>query len=238
MRVGGTPPFPAYVLAGGRSRRFGSDKARATVEGVPLVVRVVRRLQLRAPSVHVIADRPDRYADLDLPTLGDLEPGRGPLGGLATALRHASSPWIWIASCDLLDLRPRWLDRLEAARSGAGSAVAFRGPSGEGGASGEDRAGRWQPFPALYRTSLEDEVRRRLAAGRVRMQDLLDDAARSVDLPDDWPDPAQANTPADLEAFRSLIRRSSPEADPPAGSRRDTPGAGPTPPPDPPPRGR
>ncbi len=73
------------VLAGGRSRRFGSDKATAILDGASLIDRVVAALALQTDGLVVcgrastgIASIPDRpHADL------------GPLGGLAAALHHA-----------------------------------------------------------------------------------------------------------------------------------------------------
>ena len=75
------------VLAGGASRRFGSDKALAPLGGAPMLDHVVRAL---APQVAelVICGRSWR----DLRTLPDAAPERiGPLAGLDSALRHAAA---------------------------------------------------------------------------------------------------------------------------------------------------
>lgn len=75
------------ILAGGRSTRFGSDKALATLGGRALIDRVVDALapQVDAlvvvgrahPGVASIADRP--------------APDLGPLGGIGAALHHAAT---------------------------------------------------------------------------------------------------------------------------------------------------
>lgn len=180
-------PLPAYLLAGGQSRRFGSDKARATVEGVPLIVRLAEQLRPIADSITVIADKAGRYADLGLTTIGDIHPGQGPVAGLHTALHHADAPWLLLVSCDLLELRPHWLEALWHARTDGAhtQAVAFHEQ-------------HWQPFPGLYHQSLLAAVERRLAAGDLRMQRLLDVTASAVSLPSDWPAVAQVNTPEAL----------------------------------------
>lgn len=75
------------ILAGGQSRRFGSDKAMADLGGRPMIVRVAEAL---APFVAatVICGHPSVPRGIvgvsDLP-----RPGLGPLGGLAGALHHA-----------------------------------------------------------------------------------------------------------------------------------------------------
>ena len=71
------------VLAGGQSRRFGSDKAVALLHGKPLIAHAVEALAAQAEAVIVcgrewgdwVPDRP--------------EPGLGPLGGINAALHAA-----------------------------------------------------------------------------------------------------------------------------------------------------
>ena len=75
------------VLAGGRSTRFGSDKALAELHGHTLLDRAVRALGAFCDAV-VIAGRDAGPA----PTLPDWpRPGMGPLGGIAAGLRHAAA---------------------------------------------------------------------------------------------------------------------------------------------------
>jgi molybdopterin-guanine dinucleotide biosynthesis protein A len=73
------------VLAGGRSTRFGSDKALAEIEGHTLLALAVDTLAGWCDHV-VVAGR----AAAPAPTLPDWpRPDLGPLGGLAAALRLA-----------------------------------------------------------------------------------------------------------------------------------------------------
>lgn len=70
---------PVYILAGGRSSRFGSDKARAALHGRPMIVRIAELLRPVAESMIVVAEQSDKYADLGLLTIADAIPGQGPL---------------------------------------------------------------------------------------------------------------------------------------------------------------
>ncbi|WP_239804780.1 molybdenum cofactor guanylyltransferase [Croceicoccus hydrothermalis] len=73
------------VLAGGQSRRFGSDKALALLDGETLIDRAVRQLRAWCGDV-VVAGRVEAPAT----TVADWPAAdMGPLGGLAGALRHA-----------------------------------------------------------------------------------------------------------------------------------------------------
>ena len=69
--------------------------------GRALILRVVERLQPLADEVIVTTDRPEDYLFLGLPLFEDLEPGRGPLGGLYTALHSAKSSLVAAVACDL-----------------------------------------------------------------------------------------------------------------------------------------
>ena len=75
------------VLAGGQSRRFGSDKAFADVGGIPLIDRATYFLQ-SCCSQMVIVGREMGPAQCipDWP-----EAHRGPLGGVAGAFKYAIS---------------------------------------------------------------------------------------------------------------------------------------------------
>lgn len=73
------------VLAGGQSRRFGSDKALALLDGKPLIEHAIASLLPQCDAVIVCGREwgdwvPDRPA-----------PGLGPLGGINAALHCAAA---------------------------------------------------------------------------------------------------------------------------------------------------
>lgn len=186
--------LPVYILAGGRSSRFGSDKARAVLDRLPLVERVCHLVEGVASSVTVVAEAADKYADLGLRTIGDVHPGRGPAGGLATALSDVREGWLMLCPCDAVVIRPAWLATLvehaEAATQEV-DAITFR-----------DRY--WQPMPGVYHVRGLAVVDRLAAEGSCSMQRLLD-SVRSValPLPSDWPARWQANTREELRGFEA-----------------------------------
>jgi molybdenum cofactor guanylyltransferase len=105
------------ILAGGQSRRFGSDKALALVEGKPLLAHVADALRPQCAQLVVAGrDWPGIESIADVP-----EPGLGPLGGLAGALALAQRDGfdaVLSTGCDVLGL-PTNL----AAHLGAGPAI-------------------------------------------------------------------------------------------------------------------
>src|SRR3546814_12901702 len=71
------------VLAGGRSSRFGSDKALAMLGGRTLLDHAQAALRPHCDAL-IVVGRGEGLADWP-------QPDMGPLGGVAGALRHAAS---------------------------------------------------------------------------------------------------------------------------------------------------
>lgn len=103
------------VLTGGHSRRFGSPKALAHVDGVPMAVRVARALSSAGCDPVVAVGSVQGLAEVwnvDVgtaalafgPILEDLWPGEGPLAGVLSAMAHCGGDVV-TAACDLA-----WLD--------------------------------------------------------------------------------------------------------------------------------
>jgi len=105
--------FAGAVLAGGSSRRMGRDKAFITVDGVEMVISVVRALNdAGASSVTAIGGDEARLGALALDRVPDRFPGDGPLGGIITALEHtvtarSSADRVVTLACDLLSPSPQ-----------------------------------------------------------------------------------------------------------------------------------
>lgn len=91
------------VLAGGASRRFGADKARARVGGLSLLARALRAV---APVSHrvVVVGRQGGPMPGTIEVLDDLRDDAGPLAGIETALHRAAAlgaPGVALLACDL-----------------------------------------------------------------------------------------------------------------------------------------
>ncbi len=89
------------ILAGGQSRRMGTNKALLDFGGEPLIERLARRFQDWFAQVVIVTNTPDVYAFLGLPMAGDRIPGLGPLGGLEAGLNASRFPRAFFAACDM-----------------------------------------------------------------------------------------------------------------------------------------
>jgi molybdopterin-guanine dinucleotide biosynthesis protein A len=131
----------AYILAGGASSRFGSDKALAIVEGVPNMLRLAQRLKAFGLEPVLVSRTSTDYADLGLRTIVDYEPGAGPLAGVLAALRDARDAWCLIVTCDMVDLDTQWVHSIENVCQRTAAKIVTLGPG-------------FAPFPGAYRRDI------------------------------------------------------------------------------------
>jgi molybdopterin-guanine dinucleotide biosynthesis protein A len=100
-QAGGRWKASAAILAGGRSSRFGSDKAVTPVGGRPLIERIVEQLQSCFSEVLISCDDAGKFGVLGVPVVADPVPGCGPLMGIANALREAAYERVFVVACDI-----------------------------------------------------------------------------------------------------------------------------------------
>jgi len=94
------------ILAGGKSSRYGSNKALVKIEGIPLIERVATVMQSLFEHVFLITNTPDEYAYLGFPMYEDLIKGLGPLGGIYTAMTAIPNSGGFFVPCDMPFLNP------------------------------------------------------------------------------------------------------------------------------------
>ncbi|HKL12962.1 MAG TPA: NTP transferase domain-containing protein, partial [Halanaerobiales bacterium] len=77
----------AIILAGGKSSRFGSNKALYKINQKPMLVNIVEKLSPIFKKIYIIGDQKDKYEEIrGTVYLRDKIPDKGPLGGLYTGL--------------------------------------------------------------------------------------------------------------------------------------------------------
>src|SRR5512146_864591 len=77
----------AFVLAGGKSTRMGTDKAALTLEGRTLLEHALAILSQVVGEVAILGSQ-DLYGGYGFPVIEDIYPGCGPLAGIHAALTH------------------------------------------------------------------------------------------------------------------------------------------------------
>lgn len=204
------PPLVGVVLAGGRNSRFGADKALLRLEypgpsgdnadAPSLLDRNLALLRKVCPRVLVVGRTVP-----DVPSLPDIIPGLGPVGGVATALQAVPGHACLVLSCDLPFMKEELLQDLVHGRDLRPSGkrmTAFR----------NSLTGQIQTLTAIYEPEalpyFQDCVDRRL--GKIV---LVVPEEEQFHLPYDMKNSRcffNINYPEDLEEARRLLGEADP----------------------------
>ncbi|MFG6665784.1 molybdenum cofactor guanylyltransferase MobA [Halomonas sp. HNIBRBA4712] len=147
------------ILAGGEGRRMGGrDKGLEPFEGLPLFAHASKRLEGRVDDILVSANRhQDAYALFGVRVIEDIESGfHGPLMGLYSALRAATTPWLLMLPCDTPLLPEDLVERMSTDIGDHPVAIAFDGE-------------RDHPTVALVSTALVEDLGAFLARGERKL---------------------------------------------------------------------
>ncbi len=93
------------LLAGGRSRCLGRDKAVERIGSERIIDRVIQTLAGVTTSQTVVVDRLNRIKELNIEKeiryVVDSYSETGSLGGLFSGLSQSPTPWSFLAACDM-----------------------------------------------------------------------------------------------------------------------------------------
>jgi len=89
------------ILAGGKSSRFGINKAFSEINGSRLIDIVAGLLTSIFTRTVLITNSPEEYSYLGLPIRKDLIRGLGPIGGILTGLEDISDEAGFFIACDM-----------------------------------------------------------------------------------------------------------------------------------------
>ena len=160
-------PISVGILAGGQSMRMGLDKALLPIGGQPVIRRVLERVSILSDDVILITNLPSRHRlCLDcLPTCrlaDDIHPGKGPLGGIHSALSAARHDHCLIVACDLPFLNADLLRHLISLAPGCDAVV-------------PRIADRLETLHAVYSTACLQPIEQRLLHGELRVRGFFDE---------------------------------------------------------------
>lgn len=184
------------ILAGGEGRRMGGqDKGLVPLLGPPLVEHAALRLRGRTREVIINANRHHaRHGEHCDRVISDAEGGfHGPLMGIYSGLRAATTDWLVVIPCDAPLLPMDLVERLVAGIGDHAIAVASDGE-------------RLHPVVALMRTDLADDLAKCLADGERKIDRwYARHAWCRVDMADCSDRFANLNTAEDLERAQAFL---------------------------------
>jgi molybdenum cofactor guanylyltransferase len=204
----------SFILIGGKSSRFGTDKAFVKLDGETLLERATKVVRDALPlsRVTAVAANATTFAiqaiTSGVPFVLDLHENRGPLGGLHSALANARTPWIFLLACDYPLVSPELIRLLQNKISDEFGAIVP-----------EQKDGRLQPLCAFYHVSrtmavVEEILERPRVSPPVH--EVVSDVNPLIVRFDEYAHLPQAdmlfvnvNTPADLDIAGEIKRKLS-----------------------------
>jgi len=150
------------ILAGGKSSRFGSNKALSRIDGDRLIERLCRTVGSVTGRMMLITHTPADYAFLKLESRKDLVPRCGPIGGIYTALRTAQTPLCLCVACDMPFVSPEFLEYMVERSAGYDVVVPVND-------------GRVEPLCAVYRETCVPAIEDRIHARRYKIAGFFDE---------------------------------------------------------------
>jgi len=198
------------LLAGGKSRRMGEDKRYLVVGEQTLLERGLGVLRSIFQEVLVVIAQDSLPLGVDARVVRDLVPDCGSLGGLYTGLTQATTPYIFVVACDMPFLDPAVITQFTSRRASADIVMA-------------KLATRLHPMHALYGKGCLPVLEQMIRARQLKIQEMVSHGSLRVQYVTEadlltidpfWHSFQNVNTPADLEAARSLLTRVPPSGQP------------------------
>lgn len=171
----------AFIIAGGKGRRFGGDKLNHPLHGKPLIAHVAEVCEKIFARVAIIADDRTRFAYLPFPCYEDLMQNAGPLAGIMTALEYSPTKKIFAVAGDMPSLNEEFIRYLVDV-------------SAEYDVTVPRHQGEYEPLHAVYSKRCQDTIRRAIENGErkilsifreVNVREVTDEEIKSFGKPEE-----------------------------------------------------
>ncbi len=194
-------PVSAIVLAGGLSRRLGTDKAFLEIGGQSLIQQIVAKMFSFSEDVIVVTNSAEKFAHLGTRLIEDVYPGKGSLGGIYSGLLAAENEHSVVVACDMPLLNLELLQYMILLAPGQDVVIPRVG-------------GLLEPLHAIYSKRCLEPINDLLGRGGLKILDFFPKVrVRYVEEEEvNRFDPEHrsfwnVNTPADWERLRSLLEQ-------------------------------
>lgn len=164
---GGSGDLAAFILAGGKSSRMGTDKAFVAIDGRTLLDHMLALARSVTSDVRIVGD-PQKYSSF-ASVIPDFYRDCGPLGGIHAALRASRAELNLMLAVDVPFLsRQLLLYLIRRARESPAAVTVAR------------VQGRLQPLCAVYRRDFADIAETALREGRYKIGALFESSSALV----------------------------------------------------------
>src|SRR6056297_400207 len=155
----------AIILAGGKSSRFGSNKALYKINQKPMLVNIVEKLSPIFKKIYIIGDQKDKYEEIrGTVYLRDKIPDKGPLGGLYTGLSVSGSQYNYLQACDMPFVSQEYLRYMKGHIISNKNYEAFI----------PEKNGYLEPFVGIYDKNIMDKILELIKKEKLNFDNLFE----------------------------------------------------------------
>jgi len=186
------------ILAGGKSSRFGENKALFPINGIPIIKKIIDILHKNTEELFIVARDADPYRSFGVKVIRDIYTGKGPIAGLHTSLLTARFDRVFLIACDMPFLSEKLIVHMRSIRSRDPVVV----PLSKKGL---------EPLHAIYKKELISVVEKRILSGNLSLKGLVESVPHTIVRLDALPENfftelsiLNINTKLDLEKATQL----------------------------------
>lgn len=151
----------AILLSGGKSSRMGTNKALLKINGKTNIERIRDELIKLFDEVILVTNEPEEYRFLNLKTVTDEYPGKGPLAGIHAGLKASSFDANLVVACDMPFVSAELAESMVKNLGHHDAVVPVIG-------------GRRHPLFAVYQKSIMEAAEASIGKDRLRLQHLFE----------------------------------------------------------------
>jgi len=149
----------AIILAGGKSKRMGTDKALLELGGISLLEKVISVCEAVCNQI-LISSNNFEHAVFGYPVIEDEIKNCGPIGGLYSCLKKTTTNWNFVISVDSPFVEKDYINFLNSEKGDFDAIVPVHSKGKE-------------PLIAFYHKSCISEIEKRIQSGNFKMYDLV-----------------------------------------------------------------
>lgn len=151
----------AIIMAGGKRKRMGKDKSILPINGMPAIKHVFAQLQ---PHFNQIIVSSNNFADHSFPgvkVVKDEATGKGPLMGIASALRVSRNQVNFIIACDITEVDINLARQMVGEIKDFDAIIPQTGPT------------HFEPLFAVYKKSMLRLIDESISSGNYKIMELV-----------------------------------------------------------------
>ncbi|MHC4997485.1 MAG: molybdenum cofactor guanylyltransferase [Planctomycetota bacterium] len=147
----------AIIMAGGRSRRMGQDKAVLEIDGMPAINYIFEQLRPYFDQILVSSSNTEKHRLPGALVVPDEVADKGPLMGIASTLRVSRNDTNFVIACDIPEVDIDLVRRMVRESGDFDAVVPQTGPF------------QYEPLFAIYNKGILVEIDKAIASGKHRV---------------------------------------------------------------------